>query len=397
MPSRLLISVTGQDRPGVTGLLFTALAAHDVEVVDVEQSIIRGVLTLGVVIATERDPDTVQESVEQAMATVQMTVRIQETDADPAPAAAASHLVVMLGRPLPARAVAVLARRMGEIGVNIETIRTVADYPVTGLELGVRAVDSARLRTLAAAVAAEESVDIAVDRTGLARRAKRLIVFDVDSTLITGEVIEMLAARTGHLAEVESITAAAMRGELDFRQSLQRRVALLEGLPAQVLDEVAEEIRLTPGARTTIRTLKRLGFKCGIVSGGFTQITDRLSADLGLDLAAANTLEVVDGVLTGRLVGDVIDRAAKADTLRAFATASGIAMNQTIAVGDGANDIDMLTVAGLGIAFNAKPNVAQHADTALNQPFLDTVLFILGITRSEVEAADLAESASALP
>lgn len=357
---------------------------------DIEQAVIRGVLSLGVLVETSGDPDSAQEAVEQAMATVGMSVRIRmETSRHPiADPRLPTHSVIVLGQPLPAKAISVLARAFGEANVNIETIRRVADYPVTGVEFGVHATDSAQLRTLAASVAASAAVDIAVDRMGLQRRAKRLIIFDVDSTLITGEVIEMLAQRTGHLVEVTEVTAAAMRGELDFEQSLRRRVALLKGLSADIFDEVAQGLTLTPGARTTIRTLKELGFQCGIVSGGFTQITDKLAQELGLDYAVANTLEVDNGVLTGGLVGPIIDRAAKARALEDFAARAGVSIKQTVAVGDGANDIDMLTTAGLGIAFNAKPTVAQHADTALNLPFLDTVLFVLGITRREIETVD---------
>ena len=374
-------------------MLFTALAAHRVEVLDVEQVVVRGVLTLGVLVATHGDPDAVQESAEQAMASVRMAVRVSVSGPTGPEHASRrpTHMVVVLGRPLRARAIAVLARRFGRAGVNIETIRGVADYPVTGLELGVRAADDDRLRELVAEVASAVSVDIAVQRAGLGRRAKRLIVFDVDSTLITGEVIEMLAARTGHLAQVQQVTAAAMRGELDFEAALRQRVAVLSGLDATVLDEIGAHLELTPGARTTIRTLRRLGFRCGIVSGGFTQVTRHLVDALGLDFCAANTLEVVDGRLTGALTGPIVDRAGKARALERFAAESGVPMSQTVAVGDGANDIDMLTAAGLGIAFNAKPSVAEHADTALNQPFLDPVLFILGITRDEVEAADAAD------
>ena len=388
--STVLITVTGPDRPGVTGMLFTVLSAHGVEVRDVEQVVIRGALTLGVLVATDRDPEGLQERVEQAMASVGMAVRVV-VDPSGGDSPAATHIVLVMGRPLQARAIGVLARRFGDIGVNIEAIKRVADYPVTGLELAVAAADESALRTVVAEISAAERVDIAVERVGLERRAKRLIVFDVDSTLITGEVIEMLAEHTGTRAEVEQITAAAMRGELDFAESLRARVAMLEGLDAAVLEQVAAKLELTPGARTTIRTLKRLGYRCGIVSGGFTQVASGLVRELGLDFIAANTLEVVAGQLTGRLVGDIVDRAGKARALARFAMESGVAMNQTVAVGDGANDIDMLSAAGLGIAFNAKPVVAEAADTTLNQPFLDPVLFILGISRAEVEAADRAE------
>jgi phosphoserine phosphatase len=208
---------------------------------------------------------------------------------------------------------------------------------------------------------------------------------------VQGEVIEMLAADAGAEAEVAAVTEAAMRGELDFAESLRRRVAVLEGLPESVLDEVAAEIQLTPGARTTIRTLKRLGFRCGVVSGGFRQVVAGLVEELGLDFCAANELEVVGGRLTGRVVGEIVDRPAKAMALRRQAEQYGIPLEQCVAVGDGANDIDMLSTAGLGVAFNAKPALREVADTALTHPYLDVVLFVLGITRDEVERADAAE------
>ena len=234
----------------------------------------------------------------------------------------------------------------------------------------------------------DHGVDVAVQENGIRRHAQRLVVMDVDSTLIQGEVIEMLAERAGAGAAVAAVTEAAMRGEMDFAESLHQRVATLAGLPAEVLDEVAEELELTPGARTTIRTLRRLGFHCGVVSGGFRQVIDPLAHELMLDFVAANELEIVDGTLTGRVVGEVIDRAGKAKALRRFAEQAGVPMEQTVAVGDGANDIDMLNAAGLGIAFNAKPALREVADATLSHPYLDTVLFILGITRAEIEAAD---------
>ena len=234
----------------------------------------------------------------------------------------------------------------------------------------------------------DEGVDIALEDYSLARRAKRLIVFDVDSTLIQGEVIEMLAARAGAEAKVAAITEAAMRGELDFEESLRERVATLAGLPAEVVDEVADQIELTPGARTTLRTLRRLGYHCGVVSGGFRQVIEPLAEELMLDFVAANHLEIVDGKLTGRVTGPIVDRPGKAKALRDFANQAGVPMEQTVAVGDGANDIDMLSAAGLGVAFNAKPALREVADASLSHPYLDTVLFILGITRGEIEAAD---------
>ena len=371
--------------------MFAALGAHRVEVLDIDHAVIRGQLTLGVLVRTTEDPQPIRADVERAMQAKGMAVRVGIDQPGDDRRRSSTHVVVMLGRPLQAAAIGELALRLGDLGVNIDTIHRIADYPVTGLELSVSAPDDDALRSAVVDVAAAAGVDIAVERIGIARRAKRLIVFDVDSTLITGEVIEMLADHTGTRSRVEEITAAAMRGELDFAESLRARVAMLEGLDAAVLDEVGAALVLTPGARTTIRTLKRLGYRCGVVSGGFTQVTRHLVEELDLDFAAANTLEVVDGRLTGRVVGDIVDRAGKATALARFAGQFGVDMAQTVAVGDGANDIDMLSAAGLGIAFNAKPVVAGFADTTLNQPFLDPVLFILGISRDEIEAADAAD------
>jgi phosphoserine phosphatase len=397
----VLITTTGPDKPGVSSVLFAALTRHGVDVLDVEQVVIRGRLVLGVLVATDHDPEGLQEAVEQAMATVSMHVEVRVGDEigdDPFAQAArgSSHAAVVLGRPVSARAFTAVAARLASIGTNIDAIRSVADYPVTGIELhlSVREPGPAaddELRRALADVSQAAGVDIAVEPEGLSRRAKRLVVFDVDSTLIQGEVIEMLAAHAGVQAEVEQITEAAMRGEIGFTESLERRMALLKGLPETALDEVAEQLELTPGARTTVRTLKRLGFRCGVVSGGFTRIIQPIVDDLGLDFCAANEIEVVDGVITGRVLGDVIDRAGKATALRRFAEEFGIPLEQCVAVGDGANDIDMLSAAGMGVAFNAKPALREIADTTLSHPYLDAVLFMMGVTRAEVEAADVAD------
>lgn len=396
-PTPVLITVTGPDKPGVTSVLMGALAAQQVSLLDVEQVVINDRLTLGVMVSVDTDPEEVQDVVEQAMGSIGMDV-IVEVGGTPAGHRPSTHAVVLLGSPVTARAFRAVAAELAGQGGNIDSIRGVADYPVTGLELMV-SVEGCRnsvaadadLRKGLAGIAARYGVDIAVERGGLARRAKRLVVFDVDSTLIQGEVIEMLAAHAGREAEVAAVTEAAMRGELDFAESLRERVAALEGLDARVLDEVAASLQLTPGARTTIRTLHRLGYRCGVVSGGFRQVIDGLAHDLELDFVRANTLEIVDGKLTGRVIGEIIDRPGKARALRAFADQVGVPMEQTVAVGDGANDIDMLSVAGLGIAFNAKPALREVADAALNHPFLDAVLFILGVTRDEIEAADAAD------
>ncbi|MCB0947774.1 MAG: phosphoserine phosphatase SerB [Mycobacterium sp.] len=391
--SSLLITVTGRDQPGVTSALFEVLSRNQVDLLNVEQVVIRGRLTLGVLVAGPAEvaggPE-LRAEVEAAIHAVGLEVTIERSDGMPVMREPSTHTIVVLGRPITAQAFGVVAREAAALGVNIDVIRGVSDYPVTGLELRVSVPRGVygQLQVVLARVAVEESVDIAIEDYSLSRRAKRLIVFDVDSTLIQGEVIEMLAAHAGAEAAVADVTAAAMRGEIDFAESLHRRVATLEGLPAEVLDDVADQIRLTAGARTTLRTLRRLGYHCGIVSGGFRQVIEPLAHELMMDFVAANELEIVDGKLTGRVVGDVVDRPGKAKALRDFARQAGVPMEQTVAVGDGANDIDMLSAAGLGVAFNAKPALREVADASLNHPYLDTVLFILGITRGEIEAAD---------
>jgi len=390
----VLITVTGVDQPGVTSALFEVLSKHAVELLNVEQVVVRRRLTLGVLVVAPvavADSPELRADVEAAIHGVGLDVTIERSSDTPVMREPSTHTIVVLGRPITAEAFAVVSREVAALGVNIDFIRGVSDYPVTGLELRVSVPPGGAYRQLQAAmarVAVAESVDIALEDYSLARRAKRLIVFDVDSTLIQGEVIEMLAARAGAEAAVAEVTEAAMRGELDFAESLHRRVATLAGLPAEVLDEVADQIELTAGARTTLRTLRRLGFYCGIVSGGFRQVIEPLAHELMMDFVAANELEIVDGLLTGRVVGEVVDRPGKAKALRNFAQQVGVPMEQTVAVGDGANDIDMLTAAGLGVAFNAKPALREVADASLSHPYLDTVLFLLGITRGEIEAAD---------
>ncbi|NJP66813.1 phosphoserine phosphatase SerB [Streptomyces spiramenti] len=388
----LLVKIFGKDRPGLTAGLLETLAAFAADVVDLEQVVTRGRITLCALVTT---PAHGQESEGELRATVhgwaeamQLQAEIISGVGDNRPRAAGRSHVTVLGHPLSAEATSVIAARIAGAGGNIDRIRRLAKYPVTAVEFDVSGVDSGLLRTELAPQAAHRGVDIAVVAAGLQRRARRLVVMDVDSTLIQDEVIELFAAHAGCEQQVAEVTAAAMRGELDFEQSLHARVALLAGLEESVVEKVRAEVRLTPGARTLVRTLKRLGFQVGVVSGGFTQVTDALRDELGLDFASANTLEVVDGRFTGRVTGGVVDRAGKATLLRRFAAEAGVPLSQTVAIGDGANDLDMLNAAGLGVAFNAKPLVRTAADTAVTVPFLDTVLYLLGISREEVEAAD---------
>ena len=387
-PATLLITLTGRDRPGVTSLTFDTLASYGVDVLDIEQIVLRRRLVLGVLVSAPRDWSRLRAAMEQVARDLDMTLDIEVGEGDNSRRSQGRSHVTVLGTPLSAKAVAAMAGRIADIGANIDRIERMARYPVTAIDLHVSGADPLALRPVLAAEAARQGVDVAVQPANLLRRGMRLIVMDVDSTLIQGEVIEMIAAHAGCEAEVARVTEAAMRGEIDFTESLTQRVALLKGVPESALDQVYDDLVLTAGARTTVRTLRRLGYRFAIVSGGFTQITDRLAADLGIHFSAANELEIVDGVLTGRVIGEVVDRPGKARALRRFAAELGLPDSATIAIGDGANDLDMLNAAGLGIAFNAKPVVQQAADTALNVPYIDTVMYLLGISREEIEAAD---------
>jgi phosphoserine phosphatase len=390
----LLITLTGRDRPGVTSRLFTMLSEFPLTVADVEQVVIRGRLVLGVLLTYPEGTDVgrVWTSAERVATDLDMEIEMSTGRDKSMPSRRGRLHVTVLGAPLRPAAMAGIAGRIAAGGANIDRIERLAHYPVTCIEMDVSGADPDALRAALAVEAAQRQVDVAVQQGGLHRRAKRLIVMDVDSTLIQGEVIELLAGHAGCLDEVAKVTEAAMRGELDFEGSLRERVALLAGLDAAAIDAVRDQVELAAGARTMVRTLKRLDYKFAIVSGGFTQVTDGLVEDLGIDYSAANTLEIENGKLTGRVTGPVIDRAGKAAALERFAREAGIPISQTVAIGDGANDLDMLQAAGLGVAYNAKPVVREAADTAVNVPYLDTILFLLGISRDEIEAADAADA-----
>jgi phosphoserine phosphatase len=390
----LLITLTGRDRPGVTSRLFAVLARHPLSVLDIEQVVIRGRLVLGALLGCDSPPDLtgIHAAVSALAGDLGLEAEITAGSAPPgastdAPARAGRLHVTLLGSPLAPAAISAIAGRIAASGANIDRIGRLAQRPVTCIEMDISGGDPVLLREDLARAAVEQGIDVAVQRGGLHRRALRLIVMDVDSTLIRDEVIDLLAVRAGAADEVRKVTAAAMHGDLDFASALRDRVGLLAGLDAGVLDEVRRELRLTAGARTLISTLGGLGYKFGIVSGGFTQVIVPLAAELEIDYVAANSLEISAGKLTGRLSGPVIDRAGKADALRRFAADAGVPLSQTVAVGDGANDLDMIAAAGLGIAFNAKPLVRDAADTSLSVPYLDAVLYLLGISSEDAAAA----------
>jgi phosphoserine phosphatase len=388
---QLLVTVTGQDRPGIAATLFGALDAVDAQVTDIGQITIKGHLVVCVELDCPADvtPAQVRRSVLSSDLggddRLQVTVSATEL---PIGAIGRRLLVTLTSSSLTAGAMARVCTVIFESGGTCERIVQLATYPVQCYELVVLGADHELLRTSLAAESSRSGIDLAVQRAGLHRRAKRLVVLDADSTLLTEEVIDLLAAEAGVEREVAAITEAAMAGGLEFVPALAARVALLKGLSVDALATVAGRLELAPGARTLVRTLRRLGFATAVVSGGFHEVLDPMCADLGVDRVAANRLVVADGRLTGEIDGPVVDRAGKASALRRFADELDVPLTQTVAVGDGANDVDMIAIAGLGIAFNARPVVRDAADAALSVPYLDAVLFLLGIPREEIEAAE---------
>ena len=386
-----LILLSGVDKPGITETLFQTLSPFAVNILDIEQVVIRGRVILTCLIScAPAHAAAIEADLEECASALGVDIASAFEESPSTDIAVKKSLlhVVVLAQELKPSSINAVANAIANNGGNIERIHRTASYPVTAIELTVSGAEQGKLRTDLAQVGNENAVDIAVSPGGLMRWAKKLVVMDVDSTLIQQEVIELLGAKAGKGAEIIAITESAMRGELDFAESLRARVALLSGLPESVLTQVQSEITLTPGARTLIRTLHKLGHHVALVSGGFEPVIAPLMSELGIEHMRANNLEIIDGSLTGKLIGPIIDRAGKAEALREFAAMHSIELEQTIAIGDGANDLDMITLAGMGIAFNAKPAVKAAADSSVSAPYLDSVLYLLGITREEVEESD---------
>ncbi len=393
--STILVRVFGPDGPGLTAGLMDVLSAGGCELYDVEQVVIRSRLSLNVLVSVPDNQSTVRDVLFYAWE--------HGLEADFEPVADSSgptpnrFAVSVIGATVTPQAFGAVAEAIASAGGNIDSIERLSRYPVVSYELAVSGGDQKAMRAALLETSSVFGVDVAVQAEGIARRSKRLVVMDVDSTLIQDEIIDLLAAEAGQAEEVADITRQVMAGELDFGEALTARVAALEGLPVTALEAVAGRIQLTPGARTFVRTLKKMGMKIGIVSGGFTWFTDRLVTDLGLDHAYANELEIKGGHLTGRIVGAPVDRARKAEILTEIARREGIALDQVVAIGDGANDLDMLATAGLGIAFNAKPIVRDAAHSAVSVPYLDAILFVLGIRRDEVDSSGSLPTVEGLP
>ena len=356
---------------------------------DVEQIVVRGRLTLNVLIGVVGERATIRDLLFFGWSQ-DLHLDFEVVDDTPVPNKAMS-VVTLIGVAVGADDFGAVASAIASGGGNIERIYRLSRYPVVSYELVVSEGDTDVIRAGLIEAVVKRPIDVAIQPDGLERRARRMVVMDVDSTLIENEVINLLGDEAGKGDEVAALTAAAMTGEIDFEESLRRRVKLLEGLDEDAIARVAKKIAVTKGARTFVRTLKRLGLVTAIVSAGFTRFTDALATELGIDYSLSNTLDIKQGRLTGEIAGELVDGPRKARFLEEVANAEGIPMVQVVAVGDGANDLDMLAAAGLGIAFNAKPVVNEKADTALSVPFLDAILFLMGIRREHVEAADAAD------
>ena len=388
-----LILISGVDAPGVTQALFATLEPFAVTILDIEQVLIRGRLILTTLISLDpAHASAIETDLLDTTKKLGLDLAIDFTDQAKSEISSANLHIVALSQNLRPAGIGALAAKIAARGGNIDRIHRTASYPLTAIEFEVSlSLDEGDLKIIQrelAEIAQANGIDIAVEQSGLTRRAKRIVLLDMDSTLIQEEVIDLIAEKFGVGAKVVAITDRAMRGEIDFSTSLKERVALLAGADISILNEVKNEITLTPGARTLIRTLHRLGHKVGVVSGGFLDVIEPLLNELNIDYYRANKLEAKDGKLTGAITGAIIDREAKANALRDFADREGVGLAQTIAIGDGANDLGMLEIAGLGIAFNAKPAVRAAADSSINSPYLDSVLYLMGITRDEIESAD---------
>ncbi|MCE9580141.1 MAG: phosphoserine phosphatase SerB [Deltaproteobacteria bacterium] len=389
---RLLVTVTGPDQPAITAELTSVLVAAGAPLLDLEQVVVYGELTLCLVI--EAATPALVEALRTACAHRALALTAQAVSTGAADPRAVQLAVTVFGDRVDAAAIHGVARVLAEHGGNIERIHRLSDSDLSAIELIVSVPIGAddldgRLHALRQhLLAAAGAIDIAVQRESQSRRAKRLVAMDMDSTLIQMEVIDELARRAGVGDRVAELTRRAMLGELDFEQSLRARVGLLAGLDAAHLDDIAAHLPLSEGAEVLVRVLARLGYRTAVISGGFEFAAHALQRRLGLDYAYANALEVVDGRVTGRVLEPVVTPARKAALLAEIAAREGIDLGQSIAIGDGANDLPMLEAAGLGIAFHAKPKLTAAADAAISHGSLTRVLYLLGL-----RARDLAELA----
>jgi phosphoserine phosphatase len=378
-----LILVSGEDRPGITEKLMSLLSEFSVLVLDIEQLVIRGRLILTVLISLdESHASAIAADLELLEKEIGFDIAIDFAEEQNSAENPPNLHVVIISDSLKPASIAVVAAELSKIQANIAAIRRTSSEPLTAIELDISCPDKSikEIQKLLAVVAISHKIDLAVEQGNGMRSAKRLVMLDMDSTLIVQEVIDLLAAKAGVAEEVSAITQKAMAGEMDFAQSLQARVSLLAGLNESMLSEVRSEITLTQGAEKLIQTLHLKGHKVGVVSGGFIDVIEPILKELKINFYRANKLQILNGELTGKLEGEIIDRAAKLKALVEFAKNEGVQMSQTVAIGDGANDLDMIESAGLGVAFNAKPKVAAAAATTISGSDLSAVLLLMGLS-----------------
>jgi len=378
-----LILVSGEDRPGITEKLMSLLSEFSVLVLDIEQLVIRGRLILTVLISLdESHASAIAADLELLEKEIGFDIAIDFAEEQDSAENPANLHVVIISDSLKPASIAVVAAELSKIQANISAIRRTSSEPLTAIELDISCPDKSikEVQKLLAVVAISHKIDLAVEQGNGMRSVKRLVMLDMDSTLIVQEVIDLLAAKAGVAEEVSAITQKAMAGEMDFAQSLQARVSLLAGLNESMLSEVRSEITLTQGAEKLIQTLHLKGHKVGVVSGGFIDVIEPILKELKIDFYRANKLQILNGELTGKLEGEIIDRTAKLKALVEFAKNEGVQMSQTVAIGDGANDLDMIESAGLGVAFNAKPKVAAAAATTISGSDLSAVLLLMGLS-----------------
>ena len=378
-----LILVSGEDRPGITESLMKTLSAFSVTIIDIEQLVIRDRLLLTVLLSLdEAHAEAITEDLHTLQDQIGLDIAIDFTQQGSTRVSGETLRVVIVGNAIKPSGLAAVASQIAQLGGNISAIKRTAMDPLISIELELSIPNNSLKEVQGAltSVAIENKIDLAVEPGGLQRKSKRIIMLDMDSTLIEQEVINLLGAAAGQSIAIEAITHKAMAGDLDFKAALIERVALLKGMDQNILNQVRDQITLTKGAKKLIDELHQQGHKVGVVSGGFIEVIEPILNSLSIDFYRANKLKISDGLLTGEIEGPLIDSHAKRIALEQFAKQEKVPLEQTVAIGDGANDLEMIKAAGLGIAFNAKPKVAAAADTTISNQDLSTVLLLMGIS-----------------